>query len=235
MIDILIPVLNRPQRVMPLVESIMDATEEGFRILFITSSEDIDEQEAVEEATEMYSNIGWGCTGRPAGPGDYANKINIGVAVGELSIPLVSPWIFTGADDLNFHPGWDTRAYEYMETFEPNKIPGVIGTNDLGNGMVMAGRHATHSLVSRDYIRRQGGSWSGPGQVYYEGYDHQFCDTELVAAAQQRGEWGFARESVVEHMHPFWGKGEQDATYTKGLAMSREDSKLFHERKRMYG
>lgn len=234
MIDILIPVLSRPHRVIPLVDNIMYATEEGYRILFITSAPDVDEQEAVEAATEMYSNVSWACTNRPAGPGDYANKINIGAAVGEL-VERPSEWIFTGADDLSFHPGWDSRAYEYMEQFPLDEIPGVVGTNDLGNSTVMAGRHATHLLVSREYYRTRGASWNGPGSIYYEGYDHQYCDTELVAVAQQRNEWGFAKDSIVEHMHPFWGKGEQDATYEKGLAQGREDGKLFHQRLREFG
>lgn len=108
---------------------------------------------------------------------------------------------------------------------------GVIGTNDLGNPRVLAGRHSTHPLVSRRYANEMG-TLDGPGQVVAEVYDHQYCDDELVLTAQRRAEWAFAREAVVEHLHPFFGKAEMDATYDKAIAKTADDRATFMRRRR---
>ena len=60
--------------------------------------------------------------------------------------------MFAGADDLNFHPGWDTAALAVMDGWVQ-----VVGTNDLLNPYVTAGLHATHYLVDRRYLDDVGG------------------------------------------------------------------------------
>jgi hypothetical protein len=106
----------------------------------------------------------------------------------------------------------------------------VVGTNDLGNARVMAGEHATHLLIKREYIDEVGASWDGPGVVCHEGYRHWFVDDEIVSAAKQRNEWGMALASVVEHLHPLWGKSEDDDTYRLGVRYQAADGKLFRKR-----
>jgi hypothetical protein len=109
----------------------------------------------------------------------------------------------------------------------------VIGTNDLGNPTVMAGKHSTHPLVARWYADEHG-TVDGPGRVVTEAYGHQWTDTELVQTAMSRGAWVFAADSHVRHAHPFWTKGPMDATYEKGMASSREDQRLFARRKSLW-
>lgn len=217
MIDILVPVLGRPHRARPLVENIAANTRSDHQVIFICSPSDLEQRFACELTSAASILVAeW-----EPGPGDYARKINMGFRYTD------SEWVFLGADDLCFCPGWDVHALATADVTGAS----VVGTDDLGNPKVKAGQHSTHSLVRRSYISQQGGSWDGPGTVYSPVYDHQYVDSELVEVAKQRGVWAFSHASKVEHMHAFWGKSDRDATYDKALRASNEDYQLFKARK----
>jgi glycosyltransferase involved in cell wall biosynthesis len=217
MIGILIPVLSRPPNAQRVIDSISNGTTVEHTVLFLCTPDDDAEIVACEHTGADVHVVEW-----PAGPGDWARKINVGLDLTE------DPYLLLGADDLRFHPGWDEAVLHVAET----SGCGVIGTNDLGNATVMRGLHSTHPLVRRTYAEEQG-TIDEPGKILHEGYHHQWVDNELVTTAQMRGEWAFARHSHVEHLHPFWHKSEMDATYRKALSTSREDHRLFHQRKRL--
>jgi Glycosyltransferase like family 2 len=220
-IDILVPMLGRPHQVERLIESMVDTMEAqiDLRLTFVVSGADADVLDAVREADEEHVVL----PGEPE-PGDYAKKINAGFRATE------GQWVLLGASDLRFHPLWASTAIAVGTEYDA----GVVGTNDMGNPLVMKGGHATHPLVRRSYVERWGGGWDGPGVVYHEGYHHQYVDTELVTVAQARGRWAFAHGSRVEHLHPFWKKGQMDETYRRGLASGHLDSKLFRRRARQF-
>lgn len=217
-IAILVPVLGRPERALPLAQSAAHGTDVPYRLVFLCSPEDGAQIDACQLAGDTIV-VDW-----PAGPGDYARKINHGYR------HTTEPWIFTAADDLVFHPGW-ARAVLQTARSSGGK---VIGTQDGWNGAVTAGKHSTHSLVERSYVDTEGSSWDGPGVLLHEGYDHQYVDTELVALARDRGVFVMARDAYVEHLHPMAHKSRMDATYRKGLAKGREDGRLYDRRRRLY-
>jgi hypothetical protein len=226
-IAILVPVLGRPQRVQPLIESIWENTVTPHRVVFIASEPDSDELGAITRAAVLgHCDISLLIIPGPE-PGDYARKINIAYR------DSIEPWLFQGSDDLRFHQGWDTAALAVAE--QTGK--GVIGTNDLGNPMTMRGRHATHSLVARWYAD-QHGTIDQPGEILHEGYHHCWVDNELVQTAWHRNQFAFARESHVEHLHPIWPdgkggrKGVDDATYRRGQERYREDQLYFNRNRR---
>lgn len=223
MIDVIIPVLNRPQNAAKVAESIVTATKGDYTITFVCSPRDEAEIEAVRATGFDYILTQW-----EPGPGDGARKWNCGYR------NTSSPYVFLAADDLEFEYGWDEQAL----LVAARSHAGVIGTNDDANPLVKRGLHSTHSLVSRSYIDLVGGTFlDGPGIVYHEGYEHQWVDTELCEAAKQRGQWAFARRSVVRHLHPlFPHRGRErtpmDDTYRKALGGARHDSQLFLSRRR---
>ena len=146
--------------------------------------------------------------------GDYARKVNLCVS------QVFTEWLFTGADDLKFHPNWFENA---MKVRTEDKF--VIGTQDLGNPRVLRGIHSTHSLVHTEYAREYGLTVDNtPGVVLCQGYWHEYVDDELVGVAKKRGIYAFANDSIVEHMHPHWGKAENDSSYTA------QDSRLAYSR-----
>lgn len=226
-VTLLIPVLNRPHNVKPLLRSVeasltLPQNDFGVNVLFITSPDDREEQQAVESATNDTRRSSWIQVPWKAGDYDYAKKINYGCAFREES-----EWIFTGADDLKFHFGWDAALVRATNE-NPNAL--VVGTQDLGNGMVMRGEHATHSFV-KEY------EWCNlidDFDVLHEGYCHNYVDTELIQRAQYLGVFTFANDCVIEHMHYLWGKSPHDRTYQLGQAKSYDDSVLFLERRQLW-
>ncbi len=217
MIDILIPVLARPQNVEPLLENIEWATRVEHNVIFIATKgdkEEIDELKRCEATFLVYPH--------PAGRADFAKKIN-------WAFPKTkAPWVFQGADDLRFHRSWDTKALSTAKV----RHAGVIGTDDLGNPLVKRGAHSTHTLIKREYIEKYGGTHDGTGLVFCELYDHEFTDNEFVQTAIRRGQWAFSKQSKVEHLHPVWRKAEMDSTYEKAFRSSKPDYMLFQRRMR---
>lgn len=215
MIDLLIPVLRRPRNVTPLLDS-LGQTEH--RAYFICTRGDHPEIEAVRAAglEPLIHPEG-------AGRGNFARKINWAFDRTD------SEWVFQGADDLRFHPGWDTNALAVARQTGRR----VIGTNDLHNPGVKRGHTSTHTLFARSYIEEYGGTFDNTGRVFHDGYDHQFVDNEFVETAKVRGEWAFAKDSHVEHLHPHWGNAESDSTYIKAMRQTHADHLLHRERMRL--
>jgi hypothetical protein len=208
---ILVPMLGRPHHVAPLLESIRATCDA--RVLFLLTPGDDDVAVAVEG--EEHLTVEWA-------PGDFARKTNLGIAA------TTEEHIFTGASDLRFHEGWYEAACAKLR---PGI--GVVGTNDLGNRRTAVGRHATHMLVTRTYVQEQG-TIDEPGKFFHEGYPHELVDDEAVATARARGAYAHANDSIVEHLHPLWGKGEWDETYAAIPDRIREGHRLFTERRKLW-
>jgi hypothetical protein len=221
---IVVPVLERPGNAAPLVQSVIANTEVAWRLVFVTSPGDYDEQFACDEIAFAEPRVS--VLTMQAGPGraDFANKIQAGYESGD------EPYVLLGADDLRFHPGWDTAALTILREHDV----GVVGTVDLGNQQTVAGTHSTHPLVARCYIDSLGGVVGMPGQVYCPLYDHQLVDNELVQTALARGCYEHSYGSVVEHLHTLWGKAPMDRTYEKALREGRADRALFDRRKTLW-
>lgn len=191
---VLVPMLGRSHHVAPLLDSLNETTS-GCRVLFLVSPNDLDVHAAIDNAGAERVIVGR----RPRG--DYGRKINAGYRYTTEAL------IFTGASDLRFHPGWFEAA-----TAKLVSGIGVVGTNDLGNPLVLAGQHSTHFLVTRSYADTQG-TIDGRGAVMAECYPHEYVDVEIIGTARLRGAYAMALDSHVEHLHPHWGKAPTDPTY----------------------
>jgi hypothetical protein len=213
-IDILIPVLRRPENAQKVVDSIRASTMSEYRILFICSPRDIPQINACSQTGAQVLLTDWN-----PGSGDYARKINLGFAHGD------SEWVFQGADDVIFHPNWDVAAI-----WASRNGKRVIGTNDLHNPSVRKGTHSTHSLIMRSYVEERPATVDESDPVLFEGYDHQYVDLELVTVAKWRKEFQMAKNAIVEHFHPHWGNAVSDPTYRKAMRRSVADRNLYRER-----
>lgn len=232
MIDILLPVLGRPANAERVVASIAAGTQVPWSAWFIATSGDDAQLDAIDAVQEKYAGrVGVIQRGEQAGSGDFARKQNLGFKVTGYGEP--NPFVFLGADDLEFLPGWDTLALETAERTGAS----VIGTVDAANPLVTKGAHSTHTLVRRAYTDAEGLTWDRqPGVVYAECYDHQQVDNELVAVAKERGIWAFAHGAVVKHRHPIFDRTvPTDATYRKALSHGSDDLQLFRKRQATLG
>lgn len=219
MIDILIPVLGRPQNAAPLVDNIRAVTSVDYRITFLVSPHDISQREACAATKAGIHKMEF-----PAGAADYAKKINAGMEYTQ------GEWVFLGADDISFEPGWDTTALK-----KAGDHYDVVATNDLANAHVRRGDFGTHCLVRRRYVTEHGATADHtPGVLLHEGYDHNFVDRELCHVAQNEGRFIFARHSRVPHRHPLWKTAPQDSTYRKALARFQQDHRLFLSRAHLW-
>jgi len=217
LVAIIVPVLKRPANVRPLYDSFISATStDDARMYFVAQRSDTEERAAIEA-------IGLEPILVDDVDRSWAKKINRGY---ERS---TEPWILLGADDLRFHDGWVGRVRGMLTTHV-----GVIGTNDLGNPNTINGSHSTHPLVRRTYANICG-TVDERGKIVHEGYDHNYPDTELVATARRRGLYVHRVDCVIEHLHPAWGKGQNDPVYIRGNLHVQEDSLLFTNRARKFG
>lgn len=216
MLVIIVPVLKRPHRVVPLLESIEANTTTDHRVLFVCTPGDHEEIEAIEKVGAEHI-----CTPVPYPSGDFAKKTNLAYRA------TWEPLMFLGADDLQFHPNWFERAEHAMR----DGI-GVIGTNDLTNRRTKR-FHSTHSLVTREYVD-QFGTIDEPNKVLHEGYTHSFVDDELVATAAFRGAYVHASNCHVEHLHPMAGKAPRDEVYDHGISQFEIDRRRFQARERLW-
>lgn len=207
MLAILVPVLNRPHRVRPLLEAIRESTRVPHRVLFICDPGDTAEQDAIA------AEGGWMLS--PGGT--YSQKINAGVRATD------EPWVLFGADDAEPRPGW----------FEAATATGaqVVGLNDLIERPHRP-EHATHFLVSREAAELP--CIDGTTGPLYEGYAAWRCDDELIATATKRGMYAYAPDAIIEHLHPMAAKAPDDPTYEKGRSTARLDGKQFRRRERLW-
>lgn len=217
---------ERPGRVAESARSSIDPDVHELRVVFMCSPGDDAAIAACRATGEDVVEVAWG-GGREGegGKGDWARKHNL------VYSTMIEEWMLLGSDDLVFHPGWFDACLAAAEL-----IPGgacVVGTNDLGNARVKAGRHSTHPLVNRGYLRC-GGVIDDPAKLLPEVYGHWFVDTEFVETAQRRGTYVHAHDAVVEHLHPAWGKAENDRTYDIGQETVVADRALFNQRRRLW-
>jgi hypothetical protein len=209
---VLVPVLNRPQNVAPLVESFLSSGTPGF-LRFMVSEGDDEEWNAVAAAWSYDHRVGGIIS---YGAHSWPEKINFGVEQWDAD------WYLCAADDVTFTEGW----WDATEQLRTDPSIGVIGTNDSvtgrGNPRVASGDHTVHPLVRGIYARTP--NLDG-GPFCVESVKHWYSDDLIVAVAQHRGAWAFCPEAIIEHHHPYWHPNTIpfDATYQLGESSAEQD------------
>lgn len=212
-VDVIVPVLHRPQNVQRFMESLNAST--GLATAWFVCEED--DEEEIAEALKYGAQV---ITAPEVHT--FAEKVNLAYDNTD------APWLLLVGDDIRFRGNWFNHAIDIHNRYGAN----VIATNDMCNPRVTRGEHATHPLIKRSYIAEVGASWDGPGVVCHEGYSHWYVDDEITQAAIARGTFQAALGSQVEHMHPMIGKAEDDDVYRLGVKNAEQDGKLFARRLR---
>jgi glycosyltransferase involved in cell wall biosynthesis len=218
-VAVVVPVLNRPQNVKPLVDSFNAHNDGTARLYFVCDADDTEQVAAIERqgCRPLFSTRG----------STFAQKANSAYE------QTVEPWIFLCGDDVEFTDGWIAAARALSDRYD------VIGTNDsepgrVRNPEVAAKRHADHWFTRRAYIDDEGSSLEGPGVFCPEAYYHWYTDKEIIGLARARGVFTPCLESVVIHRHPGFD-GDEDArksdpTYMRAVEWAKRDETAFRRR-----
>ena len=214
----LVPVLNRPQHVGPLLRSIYETTPTA-HVVFVADPDDAPEISEIE--------VHQGCLEAVHGDltisllihaGGYAKKSNL------ASLETTEPYVFLGADDLRPIAGWFEIAKARVDAGF-----GVVGINDM---LPRRRDHTTHFLLSREYATQP--TIDGGRGPLCEDYTHGFVDDELIATARARGEYCYENLAKIQHLHPQGRTAPDDETYRKGRESHHADRAIFHSRSRLW-
>lgn len=212
-VAVIVPVMERPQNVDPLVESLLASTGRA-NIYFVCDHDDEQEIAAVNGNADANIII----NNSPSKT--FATKCNLGYRETD------EPWLLFVGDDVHFYLGWFEAALQAA-----GDKYAFVSTNDLGNRAVMAGLHATHPMILRTWIDNHGASFDGAATVCHEGYSHWYVDNEWTLVAKRAGQFVYCPDAIVEHLHPLWGKSSNDHVYQRGQAASQKDQQLWLTRK----
>jgi hypothetical protein len=213
-LSVVVPTLGRPHRISKLTINLLDNTPDAdWEVIWVIDTDDFESQKAVAELRRA------GCGTRLCS-GTFPHKMNVGVA--DATKDLILP----GGDDMYFRKGWYEKV---LKEFQDPAIQ-VVGTNEL-TAKTKSGDHSNFPVVRRSYIEDPGSSWGQKGLLFFEGYHHNFVETEVISLARARGAWKFAHDSIIEHHHPNWGTRERDETDRRG-GQNRfyEDERIFNAR-----
>ncbi len=206
---ILIPSLNRPQRLLPTIEAIHANTSESHKIMFCVS--DKESMDILDRAGE------WFISDEDDPDRRYVTRMN------KLVRHLDSAeTIFFGSDDVIHQPGWLTAALTVMKETGAQ----LVVVNDLHNPS------GTQALMDRRYLPHA--VFDAAGDAFHSGYYHNFADNEQHFTAYKHGLYARAMDSIVEHLHPLFRSQNAipwDETYKVGAMHGWDhDEALFKER-----
>lgn len=223
LIDVVVPVLGRPERAAPFVDSLA-ATVPAEAEVYLTVRATSDDQTTYMAWQDRLAGSGldWQVGIGPPGRRSFACKVN------DAYDTTSGAWLLLCGDDVAFHPGWWQALLPVMA----NGWAKVIGTND--NGWRADANSCVHPVVNRAYVDQRGASWDGPGRVCHEGYRHNYVDAEMHMVAHDRGVFAPAPECVIEHLHHSFGRAPVDATYEAGTAHLARDRRLYDRRRHTY-
>ena len=208
-VAILVPILNRPHRIEPLLANIHEATPEPHSVYFAAS-----DQASIDELDRL------GATYIRDDGDTYANRINA------LAAQCNESYYFLAADDYQFHAGWFPNIMRVMDQFSNSS--GVVVANDLYNAA------GTAFLVAKSYVQEFGAVIDEPGHVLASPYVHSFVDDELRETAKHHGRFARSTDSIVEHLHYGNGKAPHDDTYAKGEASMSQGREMFTSRAHLW-
>ena len=207
---ILIPSLNRPQRLVETITHIRNNTPEPHRLLFCVSD---------DESKVILDGLGeWYLDDSDSEDRRYVTRMNKLVRhIGDAET------IFFGSDDVVHLPGWLSVALQVMREGHA-----LVVVNDLHNA------NGTQALMLADYLPLA--VFDAPGDAFHGGYHHNYADNEQHFTAFKHNEYARAPQSFVEHLHPIFQSGNAlpwDKTYLDAQAGWEHDRDLFSQRVEM--
>lgn len=143
------------------------------------------------------------------------NNFNTVQAINRIKKECTGDLIIIFSDDTDCFNNWDTSIDEVY-----SKMPGsyVIKTSDgVGEDLI------TMPIFTRSYLDHK--PW-----IYYPGYEHMFCDTELTCIAYMEDKVIDATHLEFTHLHYTRGHSEKDEVDIKNQNTFYDGFNVFRKR-----
>ena len=134
---------------------------------------------------------------------------------------------FTRAEDRVWLIGGRYEWMRFLHIAQPTKRIGLI---EQVVGSSRFGKRDRIVAVEPDVMGEVMSLETTTGNYVAWGYASRNCDVEFTELARKRGEWAFAKQAIVEHLHPHWGLAEEGATYKKAMRSTTQDYRLYMHR-----
>lgn len=214
-IAIIIPTRGRPDKVGKMLANIKATTTLPYEVYF---GIDPDDSATIAACRELKANA-------------IVNQVpsKYGPTINNCYHKTSEPFLMLGADDIEFTQGWDR---EMMACMDDPKI-GIVGHYDnwpIGK----TGKHGSHLLIRRDYIRTYSGVEDEADTIYSTAYYHYNTDIETEQTAMKRG--AFVMSNAVIHHH-HWCNGEvpKDETYIRAMNDNMvHDIQVYNQRRKRF-
>jgi hypothetical protein len=134
-------------------------------------------------------------------------------AINKASLEAEKNILMVVSDDTGSIAQWDQALYGAVS----GKNDWILKTQDGIQSWIL-----TFPILDRSYYNRF-------GYIYYPGYQHLFCDTELTCVADITGR-KITSNLLFPHNHYSIGKSVLDSVYSKNDRTNEQGEKLFLER-----
>lgn len=218
-IAILIPTMGRPERLKGILDQIEKHTISPHTVYIITEPED----QATQDETNKLKTENVRLIINRA-PHNYVTAINHGYHVS------TEPFIFCGSDDIDFEPNWDEKM---LVEFDKENPPGLVGARDSW-AITKTGKHTSHFMVSREYIKTQGGVEDEKETIYSSQYQHFNCDIETEQVAMKRGKFKMSKAFIEHHHFCQDSSVAYDQTYQKEQSKISRDMRTYNQRRHRF-
>jgi glycosyltransferase involved in cell wall biosynthesis len=209
-IAVLIPTYKRPHKLENLITNFNQTTKQA-SLYFVITPEDKETKQLLDDLEQNYFIV----------EGEYVRAINTAFNLTD------EPFIFCGADDIEFTQDWDKKLLE--------SINGVGVTGGIDDWQISkSGVHTSHPLIRRSYILEQGGALGYPGLVYNPNNEHYQVDIELEQLSWSRGQIRINKDCIIHHNHYVNHKAKNDSTYSRSRKTLDKDTENYNNNKIKY-
>ena len=190
-IDLISASRERPERMRAVLEKWIESSDEPKNIRFIVS---IDSDDPTKNEYEM--NLSEVSNNKNCQIDFIVNPNKSTVhAINACKKHLTGDFIFVISDDTDCFKSWDT---EIKKLVDPENDYFIIKTSDgIGSDLI------TMPIFSKGYLENK-------KYIYYPGYKHMFCDTELTCVASLENCIIDGTNLKFQHLHYTVGYHEKD-------------------------
>lgn len=207
MISVIIPSLDRPHKLIPVLNDLKLNSRLLVEAIVVLDEEDIASKNAV--CNYGASGVSIPLTVRVLkGHPTPIEKWNHGAKHSTGS------WIMLAADDIEFTRNWDQISFD-----TPNK--GFLAFRDTPESRK---NFEPHYMATREWLRMYNG-----GVLATPHYRHWCPDVEIADRAKAQGHYKVSN-AIIPHKHYLFGTATKDSTYEKGQVHYMNDLQLLKRR-----